>query len=183
MSREEKDCSNASYDESKAYDENEMLMYTYEDEPNVLLAGSEIALSTRDSSAASGPWAAAWADIERDVNNEILIAGVARNVHNEILIVLIQNLIADGKWNTLADGILEGHSFVFAIPTHESTAEATIDELIKRFTQELHVALPKTDSTLIGIIMEYWQGPARKVAEKENALKDYDENHMLTLSL
>ena len=49
--REEKDCSNASYDESKDYDENQMLIYTNEDEPNVLLVGSVIEVQVFTGSA------------------------------------------------------------------------------------------------------------------------------------
>ena len=49
--RKEKDCSNASYDESKDYDENQMLIYTNEDEPNVLLVGSVIEVQVFKGSA------------------------------------------------------------------------------------------------------------------------------------
>jgi hypothetical protein len=48
---EEKDCSNSSYGESKDYDENEMLIYTQEEEPNVLLVGSVIEVQVFTGSA------------------------------------------------------------------------------------------------------------------------------------
>ena len=47
--REEKDCSNSSFDESKEYDEHQMLIY--EEEPNVLLVGSVIEVQVFEGSA------------------------------------------------------------------------------------------------------------------------------------